>query len=56
MGWERTGIWMTSSELIIGNRIVYNYDPSKHGYDGPTPYNLGMASTKFRALDWVKIW
>ncbi|MFM2375944.1 MAG: hypothetical protein RLZZ165_1041, partial [Bacteroidota bacterium] len=43
-------------ELIIGKRIVYNYDPSKHGYNGPTPYNLGMASTKFRALDWVKIW
>lgn len=35
-------------ELLIDNQVIYNYDPTKHGYSGPTPYNLGMASTKFR--------
>jgi hypothetical protein len=36
-------------ELLIDNKVVYNYDPSKYGYTGPTPYNLGMASTHFHA-------
>ncbi|EKT3967164.1 hypothetical protein NTJ12_002246 [Flavobacterium psychrophilum] len=36
-------------ELLIDNQVIYNYDPTKHGYSGPTPYNLGMASTKFRS-------
>ena len=35
-------------ELIIDNKIIYNYNPSNFGYNsGPNPYNLVLASTKF---------
>ena len=34
-------------QLLVDNKSIYNYNPSDYGYTGPTPYNLGYASTKF---------
>jgi predicted RNA-binding protein Jag len=35
-------------ELIIDNKVIYNYNPSNFGYNsGPNPYNLAWASTRF---------
>lgn len=42
-------------ELIIDGMVVYNYDPSKKGYTGPTPYNLGVATTNFSRVSWRQL-
>ena len=35
-------------ELIVSNRVLYNYDPSRKGYTGPNLYNLNT-TTYFNA-------
>lgn len=42
-------------ELIIGDRIAYNYNPANHGYSGPTPYNLGFATTSFIKTEFISL-
>lgn len=42
-------------ELIINNRVLYIYDPSKKGYTGPNPFNLGVFSTYFNVSERISI-
>ncbi|MFV0305619.1 MAG: hypothetical protein ACK5IC_09095 [Moheibacter sp.] len=42
-------------ELIVDGMVVYNYDPSKKGYTGPTPYNLGIVTTNFSKVSWRQL-
>ncbi|MCF6350652.1 MAG: hypothetical protein L3J23_06415 [Flavobacteriaceae bacterium] len=42
-------------ELLINGLVKYNYNPARHGYSGPTPYNLGMASRDFSATEWISL-
>jgi len=32
-------------ELVINNNVMYNYNPAKHGYKGPSPINLSQSAT-----------
>jgi hypothetical protein len=41
-------------ELLVDNQVLYSYDPLKHGYSGPTPYNLGIATTCFHKIYWKR--
>ena len=41
-------------ELIIGNEIVYNHNPVKFGYTGPTPRNL-TKSREFNFSKWIRL-
>lgn len=42
-------------ELLVDNEVLYNYNPAEHGYSGPTPYNLGIATTKFSVKTYRKL-
>ncbi len=40
-------------ELLVNGLVKYNYNPARHGYTGPTPYNLGMVSRDFSITEWI---
>ena len=42
-------------ELLIDDVVAYNYNPSAHGYTGPTPNNLGIQSTDFTIIRSIRL-